>query len=240
MPVLNEAGNIEEFTRRVLSSVGDTEIIFVDDGSADGTRDIIETLSKDNSDLKYVFNGSRLGHMGSYLAGIEMTTSDSIIIMDGDLQHPPEVLPDFIDAFQRNFDIIIGTRYLHGRFIGNRKRTRGLISRSAELILKTTVPPCRKISDPVSGFIGFKRNLIIPVNSEMKGNKLLPFLLVANREARIGYVPYRFSERVNGESKIVSGGTAYIRNFLGEVRDIRRVSAEYGTIASPQGKKLDR
>ena len=227
IPVLNEVGNIEELTRRIIERTEDSEIIFVDDGSDDGTRSLIQNIVSSNTQIKYIFNESRLGHMGSYLEGISKAKSDNIVIMDGDLQHPPEILPDFLFAFERGYNLVIGTRYVNHSFIGKRSLVRGLISRTADLILKLTVPQCRNISDPISGFIGFNRNLNIPVTPEMKGNKLLPFLLVSNWNLKIAYAPYRFRERVSGKSKIVSGGTSFIRKFLHEVRDIRAVAAKY-------------
>lgn len=230
IPVLNEAGNLKELIHRIKTVADDTEVIFVDDGSNDGTRQIIQSESSSNPMIKFVFNKKRLGHMGSYLLGIQKATSHNIVIMDGDLQHPPEALSDFLFALQKGFEIVIGTRFLNGRFIGNRKFLRGVISRIADLTLKIAVPICRHISDPVSGFIAFNREVTtIPVSPDMKGNKLLPFLLVANRNAKIGYVPYKFSERKSGESKIVSSGSSYVRHFLREVMDIREVAAEYAS-----------
>lgn len=227
IPVLDEAGNVTELIQRIKNSVQDAQIIFVDDGSNDGTRRIIEEEASKDQSITFVFNDHRLGHMGSYLQGIEAAKHDYIVIMDGDLQHPPEALPEFINAFQMNFKIVIGTRYVNGVFIGERTFGRSIISRIADIVLKVSVPQCRDISDPVSGFIGFTRDLVVPVSPEMTGNKLLPFLIVANPIAKIGYVPYKFGERKSGKSKIVSSGTSYIRNFLKEVRDIRRVGADY-------------
>lgn len=237
VPVLNESGNMKELIHRIGSSVPDAEIIFVDDGSDDGTKQMLKSAAEVVHNLTYVFNDSRLGHMGSYLKGIERATSDKIVIMDADLQHPPEALPDFVYAFQKGFDIVIGTRFVNGRFVGKRSLSRGAISRGADLILRIVVPQCRHVGDPVSGFVGFTKGIAVPVTPEMKGNKLLPFLLVANRDAKIGYVPYRFSERKSGKSKIVSSGTSYIRNFLREVMDIRRVSTQQMSVSSKFVKK---
>lgn len=227
VPILNEAGNLEELVRRIRKSTDNIQMIFVDDGSRDGTKEILANLSANSQDITNVFNDKRLGHMGSYLEGLKVAESQNVVIMDGDLQHPPEVLPDFLYALQHNYGLVIGTRYLAHRFIGHRKISRGIISRGAEFILKIAVQPCRGISDPVSGFIGFRRDLVIPVNYNMKGNKLLPFLLVANKGVKVGYVPFKFQEREKGESKIVSGGTKFIWNFLEEVKDIRKIASQY-------------
>ena len=227
VPVLNEEGNITELYNRTKSILTNFEMIFVDDGSSDGTISVLKEISSNDNNIICIFNKKRLGHMGSYLAGISKSNSDRIVIMDGDLQHPPEILPDFLFAFERGYNLVIGTRYVNHSFIGKRSLVRGLISRTADLLLKLTVPQCRNISDPISGFIGFNRNLNIPVTPEMKGNKLLPFLLVSNWNLKIAYAPYRFHERVSGKSKIVSGGTSFIWKFLHEVIDIRAVSTKY-------------
>ena len=230
VPILNEAGNLEELIGRIRKSTDNVQMIFVDDGSGDGSREILAEMSANSQDITNVFNDKRLGHMGSYLEGLKVAESQNIVIMDGDLQHPPEALPEFLFAMQRGYNIVIGTRYLAHRFIGHRKISRGIISRGAEFILKIAVQPCRGISDPVSGFIGFNRDIVIPVNYNMKGNKLLPFLIVANEGAKIGYVPFKFQEREKGESKIVSGGTGFIWNFLEEVKDILKIASQYGRL----------
>ena len=229
IPVLNEIENIDTLIQRLQKSDYNSEFLFVDDGSDDGTREVIKHASEINKNIVPVFNNYRLGHMGSYLAGLKKATSDNIIIMDGDLQHPPEVLPEFYKVFLSGFKIIIGTRYMGRHFNGYRKLTRGIISRGAEIILKAAVPRCRNIIDPLSGYIGFKHSLNIPVDAKMKGNKLLPFLLVSNPNAKVGYVPYKFSEREGGKSKIVSGGTNFVWNYIREVQDIRRTELSIGT-----------
>ena len=227
IPVLNEFGNIDILTTRLALLPIDGEYIFVDDGSTDGTRELLADL--ENKDKKFIaiLNNERLGHMGSYLSGLKLASSNHVVIMDGDLQHPPESLLGMLKLLDLGYDIVVGSRY-HGRyFIGNRDKTRGIISRVAELLLKLFIKECRQLSDPVSGFVGFRKDIVIPITSNMNGNKLLPFLIVANKKAKVGHIPYRFQERQNGESKIVSGNTKFVRNFLIEVRDIRKIASQY-------------
>ena len=184
-----------------------------------------DRLVKNQKSLSFIFLLFILGTVMFvtylfYSSSMKFPTDESVV----DLFSAHLFLPDFLFAFERGFNLVIGTRYVNYSFIGKRSVVRGLISRTADLILKLTVPECRSISDPVSGFIGFKRKLNIPVTPEMKGNKLLPFLLVSNWNLKIAYAPYRFHERVSGKSKIVSGGTSFIWKFLREVLDIRAVS----------------
>lgn len=227
IPILNEVDNVSALIERLRKSMDETEFIFVDDGSNDGTREAIKAASLKNDKFISIFNERRLGHMGSYLKGIKKASSDMIVIMDGDLQHPPEKLGEFYAAFVEGKDIIVGTRYEGKKFIGERNRIRGLLSRGAGALLKFFVKDCRKFSDPLSGFIGFRRGLEIPVRPEMKGNKLLPFLIVSNPNAKVGYVTYKFSERVHGKSKIVGVDSSFIIKFLREIMDIRKVRKTY-------------
>ncbi len=223
IPVLNESENIPLLANRLLLPVDGLEFIFVDDGSTDGSREIIEKLEIKDDRITGIFNARRMGHMGSYLIGIEHASSENIAIMDGDLQHPPEKLTSISEMLVNGYDIVICSRYKGKKFIGDRDKIRGIISRGAELLLKVMVKECRGISDPISGFIGFKKSLEIPVTQNMRGNKLLPFLIIANRDAKIGYVHYNFSERTAGTSKIVSTGNNFVLKYISEVSEIRKV-----------------
>lgn len=227
IPILNEVENIGTFIDRVKHLLNDFEFIFVDDGSVDGTKELLrESIEKDHR-IKAIFNEKRLGHMGSYLMGFNAAESELLAIMDGDLQHPPEKLVEMSEKLNSGSDIVVGTRYHGNKFIGDRKLTRGILSRGAEIIMKTLVKECRGVSDPLSGFIGFRKGLELPVNSEMKGNKLLPFLIVSNPGAKIGYVEYQFTERTVGKSKIVGSGSHFVRKFMREVKEIRATKKTY-------------
>lgn len=226
IPVLNEIDNLPVLAKRLSMVNMNCEFIFVDDGSSDGTRELLSELSQKDSKFKFVFNECRIGHMGSYLKGLEKASSTCVVIMDGDLQHPPESLEGIAKCLENGYDIVVASRYDGRFFIGNRDKTRGIISRGAEFLLKALVKECRGISDPISGFIGFRKSLIIPITSNMKGNKLLPFLIMANREAKIGYVHYSFSERTAGTSKIVSSRNNFILKYMLEIGEIRRVKRQ--------------
>ncbi len=230
IPVLNENENISKLVRRLVNSLGNSEFIFVDDGSKDGTIESIQVLSNTDKRIKGIFNNVKLGHMGSYLEGIKISVSENIVIMDGDLQHPPEVIPEMLRLLEEGNDVVIGSRYKNHKFLGNRDKKRGIISRGAEYILKTFVKECRGISDPISGFVAFKKHLKLPITPQMRGNKLLPFLIVTNPGIKVGYVNYKFTERSEGQSKIVGLNKRFIPNYIREVIDIKKTSNEYGRL----------
>lgn len=227
IPILNESENLPRLTKQLALLSDDFEFIFVDDGSIDGSRDLIRNLAKIDHRFIGIFNDRRVGHMGSYLAGIERSSYDNLAIMDGDLQHPPEKLISISNMLSEGNDIVVCSRYDGRKFIGDRDKIRGIISRVAELLLKLLVRDCASISDPLSGFIGFHKSLTTPIRPEMKGNKLLPFLVVANPDAKIGIVNYQFTERRLGQSKIVGSGSSFILNYVREILQINEVSRFY-------------
>ena len=222
IPVLNEVGNISKLTEQLKRFIVNGQVIFVDDGSTDGTREELKKIADEDHKFEIIFTEQRLGHMGSYLRGIEASKSELVAIMDGDLQHPPEKLQDMLNLLMTGSDLVVATRYSGNKLIGNRDKVRGIISRGAEYLLRTLVKECRTVSDPLSGFIGFRKSLNIPINADMKGNKLLPFLIVGNPRLKISYVRYGFKERVSGESKIVNTGLLYIVRFIREIIEIRK------------------
>lgn len=227
IPLLNEIDSIDSLINRLQSIPANCEFIFVDDGSSDGTREEIILYANIDKRIKCVFNQNRLGHMGSYIEGLKNSLSNYIIIMDGDLQHPPEKIVEMLTLLESGFDIVIGSRYEKNKFIGERDKFRGVLSRGAEFSLKMFVRECRRLSDPVSGFIGFRKDLIIPINKNMKGNKLLPFLVVANRNTKITHINYAFRERKFGVSKIVNSSNNFLFKFLKEIIEIRKVRKSY-------------
>jgi polyisoprenyl-phosphate glycosyltransferase len=115
-PVFNEEDVIEHFharTRRVLNSLEDVEatILFVVDRGTDRTLEVLRGLVADDPDSKVIALSSRFGHQMSLLAGIEHSLdADAIVMMDSDLQHPPELIPELLANFRRGFDVVYTVR----------------------------------------------------------------------------------------------------------------------------------
>jgi len=114
IPSFNEAGNIAELVQRltaVLQTVPYTyEVIFVDDGSSDNTLEILKSLNSRDNNLYYLELSRNFGHQNALKAGYDYADGDAIISMDGDLQHPPELITKFLDKWEEGYDVVYTTR----------------------------------------------------------------------------------------------------------------------------------
>jgi dolichol-phosphate mannosyltransferase len=113
VPILNEEGNIGVLTERVLAVArrySDYELLFVDDGSIDNTLKIIKEIRKVNNKIHYLSFSRNFGHQNALRAGLDYATGDCVISMDGDLQHPPELIPKMIQKWQEGYDIVYTIR----------------------------------------------------------------------------------------------------------------------------------
>ena len=109
VPVLDEEDCVAELARRVdaaLAPLARYELIFVDDGSEDGTPGILADLHRKDSSVKAIRLTRSFGHQAALIAGLIHARGDCVITMDGDLQHPPEVLPDLIEQWRHGFDVV--------------------------------------------------------------------------------------------------------------------------------------
>ncbi len=113
IPVLNEEGNIPELARRlrvVLEGFVDFEIVFVNDGSTDGTFEVLRELYEQDNRIKSVHLARNFGHQEAISAGLRAATGDAVVAMDGDLQDAPEVIPDFIKRWREGYDVVYAVR----------------------------------------------------------------------------------------------------------------------------------
>lgn len=113
IPILNEEGNVAISTEKLIEVMKiyyDYEIIFVDDGSKDNTLSIIKDSRKANDKIHYLSFSRNFGHQNALRAGLDYATGDCVISMDGDLQHPPELIPAMIEKWEEGYDIIYTLR----------------------------------------------------------------------------------------------------------------------------------
>jgi dolichol-phosphate mannosyltransferase len=209
LPTYNESQNIV----RMLDSIAETlpadtaaEIIVVDDNSPDGTADIASRHAKNilnNRKLHFevIRRERKLGLSSAILAGMQSATGDIILAMDGDFSHPPHIIPYIIEALQdSNCDIVVASRYVKGGSIVGWPFKRRLMSRGATKIAQYGLGI--EIKDPVSGFFAFRRHIIQGVKFDALGYKMLLEILVKAKGARVKEVPYTFTNRQTGTSKL--------------------------------------
>ena len=115
IPIYNEIDVLPELTRRLGSVIVKNpqfrwHIIYVDDGSNDGSASLMGDLTKRFSWLSVIFLTRNFGHQNATTAGIDHATGEAVIIMDGDLQDPPELIPEMLLKWQQGYDVVYATR----------------------------------------------------------------------------------------------------------------------------------
>jgi glycosyltransferase involved in cell wall biosynthesis len=115
IPAHNEEGNVAlvyEKIRQVFSGLSDYdfEIIFVNDGSRDRTQQKLEELSRQYEKVKFIEFSRNFGHQPAVKAGMDNAHGNAVISMDGDLQHPPELIPEMIRKWEEGYDIVFTVR----------------------------------------------------------------------------------------------------------------------------------
>ena len=103
----------------VKASGFDAELIFVDDGSRDNTRDILKSLAEKDPIVRYISFSRNFGKEAAMLCGLNYSSGDCVIIMDADLQHPPELIPQMVEGFLEGYDQVIARRNRKGDKAGN-------------------------------------------------------------------------------------------------------------------------
>ncbi len=208
IPTYNESRSIEEVCRRasaVLKSAGiDYEIIVVDDDSPDETWKVAEGYAWKDASVKVIRRLNEKGLATAVIAGWKQAQGDVLGVMDGDLQHPPEVLARLIRGIQadKNTDIVIASRYIKGAGVSRYNIFRRGISRFATRMSYFLLPgSAGKVTDPMSGYFVLRREIIERVSFNPCGYKILLELLVKAAYKKTAEVPYVFEERKVGASK---------------------------------------
>ncbi len=205
VPTYNEKDNIPELLSRIDSSLRSRginyEVVIVDDNSPDGTAEVALKLSS-KYPVKVLKRPGKLGLASAVIDGLKLASSNLVVVMDADLQHPPEVIPKLYEEALKGYDIVIASRYVKGGSVGNWSFTRKLISKAAIVLAHILVPRTRGIKDVTSGFFLFRKEIINNANLSPRGFKILMEILAKGRYSKVTEVPYKFSTRKYGRSKL--------------------------------------
>ncbi len=207
IPTLNEADNIPELITR-LSNALDTltfnyELIVVDDDSKDGTPDVVRKLGAEDHRVRLLTRKGQRGLAGAVIHGWEHTDATLLGVIDADLQHPPEILPQLLQAIHDGHDIAVASRYTSNNrdSVAEWSPVRHFISRCTTAL---TTPLQRKglrVKDPMSGYFVVRRQCIEGLDLQPQGFKILLEILVKGRMQSAAEIPYRFGLRHAGSSK---------------------------------------
>jgi dolichol-phosphate mannosyltransferase len=205
LPTFNEAKNLPELLPKleeVLRSIPH-EIIVVDDDSPDETWRIAQEIGHDREDIHVIRRVGRRGLSSAVIEGFLSAKGEVLAVMDADGQHDMGILPRIYESVMTKNGMAIGSRYVEGGSVGEWDERRHLMSRVAtSLALKV----CRvKVKDPMSGFFAIRRELFHSTAKQLnpKGFKILLDLLVCiPKETKVQEIPFTFSTRLHGESKL--------------------------------------
>ncbi len=226
IPTYNERDNLDELFQRIshaLKKEGyEFEIIVVDDDSPDGTWQYAMELAE-KYPVKVIRRTDEKGLSSAVIRGFKEAGGDVFVVMDADLQHPPEKIPELVKAIEEGADIAIASRYIPGGGVENWYWYRKLISKGAIMVGRLALPKIRDIKDPVSGFFALKREVVEGVELNPIGFKILMEILIKGRYQKVVEVPFKFGLRKAGESKL--GGKTII-SYLKHVYRLMRWSGE--------------
>jgi dolichol-phosphate mannosyltransferase len=206
VPTFNEAPNVAELVRRITASTHgmNAEIIFVDD-STDDTPDVVRMVAANSTvPVRLIHRDEPDGGLGgAVMAGYEAAAADLCLVMDGDLQHPPEKIPELYERMLRgDVDVVVASRYAGGGTShGLSDRTRVFVSKASTMVTRSMFPvKLRDVSDPMTGFFVIDRRAIDLDGLKPRGFKILLEIL-ARKNLRVAEVPFDFADRHAGESK---------------------------------------
>jgi len=222
IPTYNESESIERVIERCLTAMETsgyrTEVLVVDDDSPDGTVDVVHQRYGGDDRVSVLHRTSDPGLARAVTDGFRRARHEVCAVMDADLQHPPERLPALLDALESDgADVAVGSRYVRGGGIENWSTYRRLVSRVGTRLARLVLPKLRAVSDPLSGFFAVRQSALEGVEFSPQGYKILLEVLVKAEYGDVVEVPYAFSERNAGESKLTAD--EYVR-FLDHLRSL--------------------
>jgi len=211
IPTYNEKENIEKMIRKVFSLPEKFDLLIVDDGSPDGTGEIVKNLQKEFPDRLHI--EERAGKQGlgtAYLHGFRWGLSrgyDYLFEMDADFSHNPDDLVRLLDACKNGAQLAIGSRYIKGGKVANWDRKRLLLSFCASWYVRLIL--WIKIKDTTAGFKCYHRNVLEKINFDAVTFKGYAFQICMKYAAvkhgfKVVEVPITFIDREFGTSKMSS------------------------------------
>ena len=204
VPTYKEAENIYELIKRIdkaLKPKYTYEVVIVDDNSNDGIDKKVELLQKEKYNVNLKIRTNERGLSSAVIAGLKVSKGEIFLVMDADLSHPPEKIPEMIDQITLNdADFVIGSRFVKGGGAAHFNWFRRLNAWVSKLLAR----PFSRATDPMAGLFAFSKYIIDGKYDLLNplGFKIGLEIIVKCSPKNLQEIPIQFQERLHGESKL--------------------------------------
>lgn len=207
IPTYNEKKNLRELVDEILNLDIEKNILIVDDNSPDGTGELADELSNQYENVFVLHRKEKSGLGTAYIEGFKYALSekaDYIFEMDADFSHDPQIIPVFLEKI-KEYDIVIGSRYLNGISVVNWPLSRLVLSLLASTYVRLVLG--LPLKDCTSGFKCFRRRVLENINLDSVSSNGYAFQIEMNYRAykkgfKLGEVSIIFIDRHSGSSKM--------------------------------------
>ncbi|UKO97472.1 glycosyltransferase [Nostoc sp. UHCC 0870] len=208
IPTYKERDNIQNVVKILTQTLdeyipGDYELIVVDDDSPDLTWEVAQSLASDYQQLRVMRRQGERGLSSAVIRGWQVARGRVLGVIDGDLQHPPEILTQLLSQIAQGADMAVASRHVDGGGVSSWSAIRRFLSRGAQLLGLILLPGVLgRVSDPMSGYFMVQRSSIVGATLNPVGYKILLEVIGRGNIQNIAEVGYVFCERKEGESKV--------------------------------------
>ncbi len=208
IPTYNEAKNVAQIVIRLSALLDEIlpnayELIIVDDNSPDRTWEVALSFVEEYPQVRVMCRVEERGLATAVIRGWQVARGAVLGVIDGDLQHPPEILQKLWAEIYRGADLAVASRHVEGGGVSDWSAVRRFLSRGAQVLGLVLLPEViGRVSDPMSGYFLVRRRCLLGCTLSPLGYKILVEVLGRGRIGWIGEVGYVFQERIEGESKV--------------------------------------
>ncbi|BAZ53362.1 dolichol-phosphate mannosyltransferase [Nostoc sp. NIES-4103] len=208
VPTYKERDNIYSIVKILTQLLdefipGQYELIVVDDDSPDRTWEVAQSLTGEYPQLQVMRRQQERGLSSAVIRGWQAARGQVLGVIDGDLQHPPEVLTQLLRGIQEGADLAVASRHVEGGGVSSWSVVRRFLSRGAQVLGLIILPSVLgRVTDPMSGYFMVRRSAIAGATLNPVGYKILLEVIGRGRISEITEVGYVFCERKEGESKV--------------------------------------
>lgn len=231
LPTYQESKNIpaivELLTQLLDGKIpGEYELIVVDDDSPDRTWEVAQSLIRDYPQLRVMRRTRERGLSTAVIRGWQAAKGEILGVIDADLQHPPEILLQMLDAMEKGADLVVASRHVEGGGVSDWSFIRRFLSRGAQTLGLIILPGVvGRVSDPMSGYFMVRRSAIAGKKMNPLGYKILIEVLGRGKIRNVVEVGYLFQERQEGESKVTwKQYIEYLRHLVRLRLDLWRIA----------------